>query len=118
MIGSIEHPSANDVQDRGHKATNGYNSVTKATTNGHSEPANEAGMSIHINNLEVRGFISSNCQIANFLNIPFARIPARFRQAKLVDPRKEKGVIDATKYGPRRPQPFVRHYSRPDQLFV
>ncbi|RFU26555.1 hypothetical protein B7463_g9780, partial [Scytalidium lignicola] len=91
----------------GHKATNGHNSATKATKNGHSEPANEDSMSIHINNIEIRGFILSNCQVRNFLNTPFARIPARFRQAKLVDPRKEKGVIDATKYGPRRPQPSM-----------
>jgi carboxylesterase type B len=62
-------------------------------------------LSIRINNLAIRGFISPSSGVANFLNIPFARIPARFRQATLIDPRKEEGVIDASSYGPRCPQP-------------
>ncbi|KAH8815519.1 carboxylesterase [Xylogone sp. PMI_703] len=75
-------------------------------------------MEIQINNLKISGFKSiatpteaiasnglSSTTVANFLNIPYARIPARFRQSVPIDPRKESGIIDATKYGPRCPQP-------------
>ncbi|KIV82832.1 hypothetical protein PV11_04905 [Exophiala sideris] len=62
--------------------------------------------SIKINALQINGFINSTTNVANFLNIPYARIPARFCEASLINPRKEAGIIDATKYGPCCPQPF------------
>jgi carboxylesterase type B len=62
--------------------------------------------SVNIRDLEIKGFLSATSGVANFLNVPFARIPARFREATIIDPRKEKGVVDATSYGPRCPQPF------------
>lgn len=63
------------------------------------------GISVQINQLEICGFTNASSGICNFLGIPFAEIPARFRQARLIDPRKESGVLDATRYGPRCPQP-------------
>ncbi|KAF9885685.1 hypothetical protein FE257_012667 [Aspergillus nanangensis] len=60
--------------------------------------------SVQINQLEVQGFNSSR-GVSKFLGIPFATIPARFRQAVSVDPRKESGIFDATSYGPHCPQP-------------
>ena len=75
----------------------------------HTEPRTDCAtpetLSIRIRNLEIRGFIKQSTGVANFLNIPFARIPARFRQAILIDPREESGIIDALNYGPRCPQP-------------
>lgn len=87
-----------------------------------------SSIDIQINSLKIRGFIykpelkpseiangnaistahitnKSSTAVANFLNIPYARIPARFRQSVLINPRQECGTIDATKYGPRCPQP-------------
>lgn len=61
--------------------------------------------SIKIKELELKGFIPSATGIENYLNIPYARITARFQEASLVDPRKERGVIDATQFGPCCPQP-------------
>jgi carboxylesterase type B len=61
---------------------------------------------VQINSLRINGFTNTKTGIANFLNIPYARIAARFREAKLIDPRKEVGVVDATKYGPCCPQSF------------
>ncbi|RFU30422.1 hypothetical protein B7463_g5903, partial [Scytalidium lignicola] len=83
---------------------------------------------IQINNLKITGFKANpsvtpnkvingdttattaptttvSTTVASFLNIPYARIPARFRQSIPIDPRKESGSIDATKYGTRCPQP-------------
>lgn len=62
--------------------------------------------SIKVNTLQINGFINPTTNVANFLNIPYARIPGRFREARLINPRKEVGIIDATKYGPCCPQPF------------
>jgi carboxylesterase type B len=61
---------------------------------------------VQVNDLQINGFINPQTGVANFLNIPYARIPARFSEAKLIDPRKEVGVVDAVKYGPCCPQPF------------
>ena len=59
-----------------------------------------------IKNLHVNGFISPTTGVANFLNVPYARIPTRFREAVLVDPEQETGTIEATAFGPVCPQPL------------
>ena len=59
---------------------------------------------VKIHQLEVNGFLSSS-GVAHFLGLQYASIPARFRQAKLIDPRDQIGSLDATNYGPRCPQP-------------
>ncbi|OJJ49997.1 hypothetical protein ASPZODRAFT_13100 [Penicilliopsis zonata CBS 506.65] len=61
--------------------------------------------SVTIGSLDIRGFISPH-RVANFLGIPYAEIPARFRQAKPLKPETLQGVHDGTKYGPRCPQPL------------
>lgn len=53
----------------------------------------------------VNGFLSTQ-GVANFLNVPYATIPARFRTARRLDLAALQGELDATKYGPRCPQPF------------
>lgn len=55
---------------------------------------------------KVRGAFSST-GVANFLGIPFATVPARFRQSKLLDLEDacNGGILDATRYGPICPQP-------------
>jgi carboxylesterase type B len=60
---------------------------------------------VQICDLRINGFVNPNTNVVTFLNIPYARIPARFSEARLIDPRQEDGVIDATKFGPCCPQP-------------
>lgn len=49
----------------------------------------------------IDGFISKQ-GVANFLGIPFARVPQRFRAAQQTN--LQPGTIDASQYGPRCPQ--------------
>ncbi|KAL2430509.1 hypothetical protein ABEF95_009280 [Exophiala dermatitidis] len=60
--------------------------------------------SVQIEQLQVQGFINPTTEVANFLGIQYATIPARFRQAHLVDHSSQSGILDATQYGPRCPQ--------------
>ncbi|ODM15523.1 hypothetical protein SI65_09126 [Aspergillus cristatus] len=64
---------------------------------------------IHENTL-FKGFVSP-LGVAHFLGIRYATIPARFREAQLVDSQALSGSIDATQYGPVCPQPPdpIRH---------
>ncbi|EPE10351.1 para-nitrobenzyl esterase [Ophiostoma piceae UAMH 11346] len=55
--------------------------------------------------LAVKGFINPSTNIANYLGIKFASVPARFRQSKPVPLESFTGELDATDYGPRCPQP-------------
>ncbi|CAK7216753.1 hypothetical protein SCUCBS95973_002913 [Sporothrix curviconia] len=52
----------------------------------------------------LHGFLSTH-GVANFLNVPYARIPARFRTAEPVSLKELKGDLDNSQYGPRCPQP-------------
>ncbi|OQU96575.1 hypothetical protein CLAIMM_02639 [Cladophialophora immunda] len=88
----------------------------EAQTSEASNPRN-VRIKVQIQNLGIAGFISSSTGVANFLNIPYARIPARFRQAKLIDPREEIGIIDATKYGPCCPQPLDALHFKTSHLY-
>lgn len=58
---------------------------------------------IHGNAL-FKGFVSP-LGVAHFLGIQYATIPARFREAQIVNSQKLSGSIDATQYGPICPQP-------------
>ncbi len=62
---------------------------------------------LQVGNLSINGTLSPDGSVASFLGIPFARIPARWRQAVLIDAfdSGNTGVLDATKYGPAVPQP-------------
>jgi len=53
---------------------------------------------VHIRNLSITGFISPSA-VYNFLNIPYASIPGRFRQALYLNPRSNGGSIDGARYG-------------------
>ncbi len=75
------------------------------TVNG-GDTQSGTGVSVTINELQINGFINAN-GVANFLGISYAEIPARFRQARLLDPRKMSGVVDATRWGPRNHQPVA-----------
>lgn len=61
---------------------------------------------LRINELVINGFVSQDSLVANFRNIQYARIPGRWHEAVPVDITKEKGVLDATQWGPRPPQPI------------
>ncbi len=76
----------------------------------------QESISVKIQDLVINGFVSKS-RIANFLNIPYARIPARFRQATLINPRKEKGTIEATKFGPCCPQPVDQIHFTTSHLY-
>ena len=60
---------------------------------------------VSINNLRINGFVNSVTGNTNFLGVSYARIPARFYEAKLINPHDEVGTIEAVKYGPCCPQP-------------
>lgn len=64
-----------------------------------------APRTLQIGSLAVRGFTSTS-GVANFLNVPYAQIPARFKAAQLLDPTVLEGELDARYYGPRCPQPI------------
>jgi hypothetical protein len=66
------------------------------------EAANTANVSI--DEYRIGGFVSP-MGITNFLGIPYAEVPGRFRQARLIDPSQLRGVHDGRRYGPRCPQP-------------
>ncbi|EXJ73229.1 uncharacterized protein A1O5_02989 [Cladophialophora psammophila CBS 110553] len=56
-----------------------------------------------VENLHINGFISKQ-GVANFLGIPYAQFPARFRTARRTDLGLLHGQLDASRYGPRCPQ--------------
>lgn len=59
--------------------------------------------SLNVAQLQLNGFISKH-GVANFLNIPFAQFPGRFRTAKRLDLNTLTDPLDASRYGPRCPQ--------------
>lgn len=62
-------------------------------------------VSVDIDEASFHGFISS-LGVTNFLGVPFATIGERFRPAQLVKPASlSSTTVDATKYGPKCPQP-------------
>lgn len=81
--------------------------VTSNSYQNLSRPASIAEVlretSFKINDLTIKGFISTE-EVVNYLSVPFATIPARWRQSKLLDPTLQKGTISATAYGYRAPQ--------------
>lgn len=58
---------------------------------------------ICISKYSIEGFISS-LGVFNYLGIPYGHVPARFRQAELIDPSQLEGVHDGRHYGPICPQ--------------
>lgn len=60
--------------------------------------ANEPDINRRIHDLHIHGSVSPS-GIFNFLNIPYATFPGRFRQAVYLDPRSNDGVVDGTRYG-------------------
>ncbi|PYH76806.1 carboxylesterase [Aspergillus uvarum CBS 121591] len=52
---------------------------------------------------EFRGFCSV-LGVAHFLGIQFAHVPARFRQARLVEFESRDAIVESTKFGPICPQ--------------
>lgn len=72
---------------------------------------------VKIQGTQVRGFISPS-GVANYLGIPYGKIPERFRPARLAD--LETGhddVINATSYGARCPQPVNGGRQRRSHLY-
>jgi carboxylesterase type B len=66
-------------------------------------------VSIQVGGVKVQGFVNPATQVANYLGIQYATIPARYRQAKAIDLAQLDGILDATRYGPRCPQlPITR----------
>jgi carboxylesterase type B len=61
---------------------------------------------IKTNNLSIEGYINQATGVAVFQNLAYARIAARWHEAKLIDPRAEHGVVNASSFGPCCPQPY------------
>ncbi|KIW34465.1 uncharacterized protein PV07_01243 [Cladophialophora immunda] len=56
-----------------------------------------------VGNYHIEGFVSES-GVANYLGIPYAEIPSRFRQARPIKSSEVKGTFDAKRYGPICPQ--------------
>jgi hypothetical protein len=56
-----------------------------------------------IGKVQLKGFVSKQ-GIANFLNIPYARVPVRFRTAVPILISAHNRCLDVSRYGPRCPQ--------------
>lgn len=71
-------------------------------------------LKLSVNNVELDGFLSKQ-NVANFLNVPFAKFIDRFRPARMLALADLQGFLDATQYGPRCPQkvddihPIMQH---------
>lgn len=61
------------------------------------------GANICIGKYSIKGCTSSS-GVLNYLGIPYGHIPARFRQAQLIDSSQLEGVHDGRQYGPVCPQ--------------
>ena len=60
-------------------------------------------LTLFIGNVPLKGFISKH-GVANFLNVPYARVPIRFRTAVPIPISAHQRGLDVTLYGPRCPQ--------------
>lgn len=72
---------------------------------------------LQVGNLSIKGNVSADGVVAGFLGIPFARIPARWREAVMINAFDESstGLHDGTKYGPMVPQaPSASSRAHPD----
>jgi len=92
----------------GHQQDPAVNGTTKhqPAILSQESPATSNPTSITIKSLHMKGMNPLHNSVSTFLNLPYARIPARWHQAVPVDPTKEVGTIDATRYGARCPQPL------------
>ena len=94
------------AQDKGNSIVD----VAEIEINGDHRPDFRKPMLLKLgSSYSLRGFVNGSdptIPVANFLGVPYARIPARFRQAVLIDPTQNDGIVDATEYGPRCPQPI------------
>lgn len=66
--------------------------------------------------VDINGFLSKQ-GVANFLGIPYAQFPARFRTARRVDLDLLDGQLDASRYGPRCPQKTDNIHPMMHQMF-
>lgn len=71
---------------------------------------------LRIGQVEINGFVSKQ-NVANFLGIPFAKFPARFRTAQRLDLKDLQNDVDATSYGPRCPQKVDVHHHVMSNVF-
>jgi carboxylesterase type B len=60
-------------------------------------------LTLSIGKVQLEGFVSKQ-GIANFLNIPYARVPVRFRTAVPILISAHSRCLDVSRYGPRCPQ--------------
>lgn len=72
---------------------------------------------VTINNTRINGFVSQQ-GVANFLGLPYASIPERFRTSKIVKLDELGQHVDARAYGPRCPQPENLNQSRRKHFFA
>lgn len=87
------------------------NTITSGDINGYT-----TNTFVQVHDVQVRGFLSS-ARVANYLGIRYAKIPARFRNAELLSLNNSKGIIDATNYGSRCPQPWNAGRERRQHLY-
>ena len=61
-------------------------------------------VSTQIGDSYVNGILNANRNVANYLGIQYATIPARFRQSQILGLTMDKADINASQYGSRCPQ--------------
>ncbi|PMD32301.1 alpha/beta-hydrolase [Hyaloscypha variabilis F] len=71
---------------------------------------------LSIGKIQLKGFISKQ-GIANFLNIPYAKAPVRFRTATPISISNHHADLDASRYGPRCPQEATERESLMAHLY-
>lgn len=77
---------------------------------------NNSGVDTIVRGTVIRGFQSLE-GVINYLGIRYAEIPARFSNSRLEDLSTHNGVLDATQYGPRCPQPHNMGRERRKHLY-
>jgi carboxylesterase type B len=79
--------------------------------------ATGADIQVTIDNTQINGVVSAQ-GVRNFLGLPYASVPQRFRQSKLVKIEHLGKHRDARAYGPQCPQPENRNQARRKHLFA
>ena len=61
------------------------------------------GLTLPIDEVQLKGFLSTH-GVANFLNVPYAKVPVRFKTAVPVAIADLPASLDVCNYGPKCPQ--------------
>ncbi len=102
----------------------GTNHVDDSVNGGPTLNSMSDKVDLTIGDLSITGILSQQqtsqnhgSSIASFRGIKFADIPGRWHEAILRDLASQKGILDATKWGPRPPQSIDMMHSLTGHLY-